>query len=134
MIAEKKKLEEEPRSSQPLPVAKESGFVETTVVHNNRIKPGSSTNPAPHVTEGSSSGAIAAGIVSVLIVILIGFGFMYMVTRTRLVPRLRARITNTPYEDIIINDRNPQNQGGLNNPQQAQHQQQLRRHHATPMA
>ena len=133
MIAEKKKLEEEPRSSQPLPVAKESGFVETKVVHNrNRNKP-SSTNPAPHVTEGSSSGAIAAGIVSVLIVILIGFGFMYMVTRTRLVPRLRARITNTPYEDIIINDRNPQN---LNNPQQAQHQQQqqLRRHHATPLA
>ena len=133
MIAEKKKLEEEPRSSQPLPVAKESGFVETKVVHNNNFS-GSSTNPAPHVTEGSSSGAIAAGIVSVLIVILIGFGFMYMVTRTRLVPRLRARITNTPYEDIIINDRNPQNQGGLNNPQQAQHQQQLRRHHATPMA
>jgi len=134
MIAEKKKLEEEPRSSgQPLPVAKESGFVETKV-HNRNRKPISSTNPAPHVTEGSSSGAIAAGIVSVLIVILIGFGFMYMVTRTRLVPRLRARITNTPYEDIIINDRNPQNQGGLNNPQQAQHQQQLRRHHATPMA
>ena len=45
--------------------------------------------------------------VAVLIVILVGGGFAYMVTRTRLVPRLRARITNTPYNDIAINERNP---------------------------
>ena len=59
----------------------------------------------PHVSSGSSSGAIAAGVVSVLLVILIGGGFAYLIMRTRLMPRLRAQITNTPYEDIIINDR-----------------------------
>lgn len=62
-------------------------------------------NPSPQVEESSTSGAIAAGVVSVLVIILIVGGFTYMVTRTRLVPRLRAHITNKPYEDIIINDR-----------------------------
>ena len=119
MIAKHK---EEQRSAQPLPIAKESGFVETKVLANPAAPP--AAQPAPHVKEGSSSGAIAAGVVSVLIVILVGGGFAYMVTRTRLVPRLRARITNTPYEDIVINDRNPA---------AAQQQQQLHRHH-TPLA
>ena len=39
-------------------------------------------------------GAIAAGVVSVLIVILLVTVFTYMITRTRLLPRLRAQITN----------------------------------------
>lgn len=100
MIA-KHKEEERSKAQQPLPIAKESGFVET------KHKAPPAARPAPHIKEGSTSGAIAAGVVSVLIVILVGGGFAYMVTRTRLVPRLRARITNTPYNDIAINERNP---------------------------
>lgn len=81
---------------KPLPVAKDSGFIESKTNVNN---------PSPQVGGGNSGGAIAAGVVSVLIVILLVTGFTYMITRTRLLPRLRAQITNKPYEDIIINDR-----------------------------
>lgn len=116
LIAQHKE-EERTAHAQPLPIAKESGFVETKTVPENRpVQPAIPrrppvAQPSPHIKEGSSSGAIAAGIVSVLIVILIGGGFTYMVTRTRLIPRLRARITNTPYEDIVLNPdrRNPAN-------------------------
>ena len=83
-------------ATQPVSSAKESGFVKDN------------SNPQPHVGEGNSGGAIAAGVVSVLIVILVITGFTYMVSRTRVLPRLRARITNKPYEDIIINDRGQQ--------------------------
>ena len=82
-------------ATQPLSSAKESGFVKDSL-------------PQPHVGEGNSGGTVAAGVVSVLIVILVITGFTYMVTRTRALPRLRARITNKPYEDIIINDRGQQ--------------------------
>ena len=93
MIAKEKAENHNTASAQqPLPSAKESGFVKDS-------------NPQPHVGEGNSGGAIAAGVVSVLIVILVITGFTYMVSRTRVLPRLRARITNKPYEDIIINDR-----------------------------
>ena len=96
MIAKEKAENHKTASAQqPLPSAKESGFVKDS-------------NPAPRVGEGNSGGAIAAGVVSVLIVILVITGFTYMVTRTRALPRLRARITNKPYEDIIINDRGQQ--------------------------
>jgi len=82
-------------SYKPLPIAKDSGYV------HNKVN----ANPSPQVGGGNSGGAIAAGVVSVLIVILVVTGFTYMITRTRLIPRLRAQITNKPYEDIIINDR-----------------------------
>ena len=32
-------------------------------------------------------------------------GFTYMITRTRLLPRLRAQITNKPYDDMHFNER-----------------------------
>merc|ERR1719232_839023 len=82
-------------SRKPLPIAKDSGF----------IRRKSNLSPSPQIGTGNSGGAIAAGVVSVLIVILVVTGFAYMMTRTRLLPRLRAQITNKPYEDIIINDR-----------------------------
>ena len=106
MIAKEKaeNNNKEQTPSQPLSSAKESGFVKD------------SNPPQPHVGEGNSGGAIAAGVVSVLIVILVITGFTYMVSRTRVLPRLRARITNKPYEDIIINDR------GQQQPQQQQQQ------------
>ena len=80
---------------KPLPIAKDSGF----------IREKTNLNPAPQVGGGNSGGAIAAGVVSVLIVILLVTGFAYMITRTRLLPRLRAQITNKPYDDIHFNNR-----------------------------
>ena len=135
LIAQHKE-EQRTAHAQPLPIAKESGFVETKNIPETEERPvpisprgrrPPAAQPAPHVKEGSSSGAIAAGVVSILIVILIGGGFTYMVTRTRLIPRLRARITNTPYEDIVLNhdQRNP------NNPSAAAAQAQ---HRHTPLA
>lgn len=134
LIAQHKE-EQRTAHAQPLPIAKESGFVETKNIPETDQRPvpisprgrrPPAAQPAPHVKEGSSSGAIAAGVVSILIVILIGGGFTYMVTRTRLIPRLRARITNTPYEDIVLNhdQRNP------NNPSAAAQAQ----HRHTPLA
>ena len=57
MIA-KHKEEERSKAQQPLPIAKESGFVET------KHKAPPAARPAPHIKEGSTSGAIAAGVVS----------------------------------------------------------------------
>ena len=60
----------------------------------------------PHKADGQSqSGAIAAGVISALIVIAaLGVAFV-LVHRYRLLPRLRAKLSNTPYEDIVISDR-----------------------------
>lgn len=75
-------------------------------VENRRDKkaavplPEESLSPSPHqVEEGPSGGAVAAAVISsiVVIVLLMGAAF-YIVMRTRFVPRLRARMTNTPYE------------------------------------
>jgi len=93
---EREKAKQADGGQHPLAVASESGFIKTKA---------KSANPSPHIGPGNSGGAIAAGVVSVLIVILVVTGFTYMITRTRLLPRLRATITNKPYEDIIINDR-----------------------------
>ena len=51
------------------------------------------------VEEGPNGGAVAAAVISsiVVVVLLMGAAF-YIVMRTRFVPRLRARMTNTPYE------------------------------------
>jgi len=48
---------------------------------------------------------VVGGVVSVLVVIAIIVLAGALVHRYRLVPRLRARLTNTPYEDIVISDR-----------------------------
>lgn len=92
--------EHDPR---PIPVATDGSSISKK---SNPIF--SPNNPAPHKSEGPNGGAIAAGVISVLLVILLASGIAYIVTRTRVVPRLRAHITNTPYEDIIINDRGGQ--------------------------
>jgi len=92
---ELKKHSADKEDGKPVPIAKDSGF----------IRKKTNLNPAPQVGGGNSGGAIAAGVVSVLIVILLVTGFTYMITRTRLLPRLRAQITNKPYDDIHFNDR-----------------------------
>jgi hypothetical protein len=94
MIEKQRSANKKSNNAKPLPIAHESGFIKKAT-----------PNPAPHIASGSSGGAIAAGVISVLLVILLGSGFAYLITRTRVLPRLRAHITNTPYEDIIINDR-----------------------------
>lgn len=72
-------------------------------VENRRNKKAVATEsllPEPHkVSEGPSGGAVAAAVISsiVVVVLLMGAAF-YVVMRTRFVPRLRARMTNTPYE------------------------------------
>ena len=58
MIAKHKEEERSKKAQQPLPIAKESGFVET------KHKAPPAARPAPHIKEGSTSGAIAAGVVS----------------------------------------------------------------------
>lgn len=50
----------------------------------------------------SSSGTVAAIVISVLIVVVLLGAAAFVILRTRLLPRLRARLTNTPYEDIVI--------------------------------
>jgi len=70
-------------------------------------QPKDNPSPQPHVAETESgSGAVAAGVISILIVIAILGVATVTIHRLRLVPRLRARLTNTPYEDIVISDRN----------------------------
>ncbi|XP_040564665.1 uncharacterized protein [Lepeophtheirus salmonis] len=62
-------------------------------------------SPLDEVTEDVDAaliGGIVAGIISVIILIII-IGTL-IVSFTRLAPRLRARITQRPYEDIIISD------------------------------
>jgi hypothetical protein len=60
----------------------------------------------PHQDDSQSrSGAIAAGVISALIVIAALGIALVMVHRYRLLPRLRAKLSNTPYEDIVISDR-----------------------------
>lgn len=68
--------------------------------------PSDNPSPQPHIADTETgSGAVAAGVISILIVIAILGVTVVTVHRLRLVPRLRARLTNTPYEDIVISDR-----------------------------
>lgn len=60
--------------------------------------------PRVDVRSPGSSGVVG-GVVSVLVVLAIIVLVGGLVHRYRLVPRLRARLTNTPYEDIVISDR-----------------------------
>ena len=51
--------------------------------------------------EGEGGGSAVAGVVIFLIVVaVVGVG-AFVILRTRLAPRLRARLTNTPYGDIV---------------------------------
>jgi len=60
--------------------------------------------PRVHTEPGSTSGLVG-GVVSVLVVLALLVLILGLVHRFRLVPRLRARLTNTPYEDIVVSDR-----------------------------
>jgi hypothetical protein len=60
----------------------------------------------PHQADsGQQSGAIAAGVISALIVIVALCIGLFLAHRHRLLPRLRAKLSNSPYEDIVISDR-----------------------------
>ena len=51
--------------------------------------------------DGGGEGSAVAGVVIFLIVVaVVGVG-AFVILRTRLAPRLRARLTNTPYGDIV---------------------------------
>ncbi len=50
--------------------------------------------------ESGGGGGVAAIVIILMIVAVVGVG-AFLVLRTRLAPRLRARLTNTPYGDII---------------------------------
>jgi len=55
----------------------------------------------------SGSGSVVAIVIIstlVVLVLLVGLG-AFLVLRTRLAPRLRARLTSSPYEDIVIGRR-----------------------------
>lgn len=59
-------------------------------------------------TTSNNGGTIVTVAVSLLTVLaVIGSGF-FVLTRTRFGTRLRARLTNTPYADIVVNDNNGQ--------------------------
>jgi len=60
---------------------------------------------APRTSEETGGGTgLAVGIVSVLLMLVVICAGVYIAHRHRLVPRLRAKMRNTPYEDIIIED------------------------------
>ena len=51
------------------------------------------------VNENPSGGAVTAAVISsIVVIVLVAGAAYYVVMRTRFLPRLRARMTNTPYE------------------------------------
>ena len=50
--------------------------------------------------EGGEGSAVAGVVVFLIVVAVVGVG-AFVILRTRLAPRLRARLTNTPYGDIV---------------------------------
>jgi len=57
------------------------------------------TSDSKQSSDAPSGGAIAAAVISIIVVVVLITGAaFYIVMRTRLVPRIRARMTNTPYE------------------------------------
>ena len=50
--------------------------------------------------EEGGSGAVAGVVIFLIVVAVVGVG-AFVILRTRLAPRLRARLTNTPYGDIV---------------------------------
>ena len=53
----------------------------------------------------SSSGGMVGGVVAVLLVLALVVVAVLAIHRLRLIPRLKARLSSTPYEDIVISDR-----------------------------
>lgn len=58
----------------------------------------------------AGSGTVVAVVVSLLVVIVLVGAAAFVIFRTRLAPRLRARLTSTPYEDIVIGHRSESTQ------------------------
>ncbi len=101
-------LKERPRSSAPIAVKPQD---------DSDSEPQSEAEPAaepentvssrqPKLTDeddvSGGGGSVAAIAISVVIIVLVAAAAAFLVLRTRLAPRLRARLTNTPYEDIVI--------------------------------
>jgi len=53
---------------------------------------------------GGGAGAVIAAVICILALIVISVLGVAFVRRYRLLPRLKAHLTNTPYEDIVITD------------------------------
>jgi len=63
--------------------------------------------PQPHTSsseEAGGSGYVVAGVVSTLIVLAMVVAVAFLVKQHRLIPRMQAKMRNTPYEDIIIGE------------------------------
>ncbi len=111
---EKEDVKEKPRSSAPIatrpgqsqPPSSVSSDGEEAAAEAEAGGGKDSAQAQPEVTkeeeeEGGGSAAAAVGI-SVVVVVLVAAVAAFLVLRTRLAPRLRARLTRTPYEDIVI--------------------------------
>ncbi|TRY68627.1 hypothetical protein TCAL_15087 [Tigriopus californicus] len=87
---------------------------------SNRVP--KSANPVPHVdvnavksvadsSESTGGGSTTLAVVlSVLAAVVLMGVAAFLVFRTRMAPRLRARLTSTPYEDIVIGRRSESTQ------------------------
>lgn len=92
------KPKEQPRSSAPS-ATRPAGPPPASLPR----QPKSSDGPAGGGEEEGSGGTTAAAVaVSAVLVVLLAGAAAFVVLRTRLAPRLRARLTRTPYEDIVI--------------------------------
>jgi len=66
----------------------------------------------PRVADGQagsaedSSSSVVAAVICILALVVLSVLSVMFVRRYRLLPRLKARLTNTPYEDIVISDTN----------------------------
>jgi len=75
----------------------------------DQAQPESEPEGDSSASSGGGSTALAV-VISVFVVLALLAAAAFVVLRTRLAPRLRARLTSTPYEDIVINRRRSESQ------------------------
>ena len=88
--ATKQQSARQPKSHDPpggLPIVSSAGDGETE-------------GDVASAAEGGEGSAVAGVVVFLIVVAVVGVG-AFVILRTRLAPRLRARLTNTPYGDIV---------------------------------
>ena len=56
--------------------------------------------PIDDASGSSAGGAAVAAVISLLVIVAVIGVAAFVILRTRLAPRLRARLTHTPYDDI----------------------------------
>jgi len=63
--------------------------------------------PQPSVQEASGGAQVGVAVICLLILVVVSVLGVILVRRYRLLPRFKARLTNTPYEDIVISEGKP---------------------------